>query len=202
VKPYYEENGIVIFNSDCREILPTLPKVDLVLTDPPYGINACNMTLGNGKKDFHRGDWDKDKPDLSWMLAMESKLCVWGGNYFTDVLPPTNHWLVWHKVIDGVSFSECELAWTNYGCNVRHLSHHWAGEQKLHPTMKPLGVISWALSKCPGDVQTVLDPFMGSGTTLVACKQAGLRCTGIEREERYCEVAANRLRQGVLWGAE
>jgi hypothetical protein len=157
------------------------------------------MTLGNGKKKFHRGDWDKERPDIQCLLSIGERHCIWGGNYFTDVLPPSNHWLVWHKVIDGVSFSECELAWTDYGRQVRHLSHHWAGEQKLHPTMKPIAVMSWSLAKCPGELGMVLDPFMGSGTTLVACKQAGIRCIGIEREEKYCEVAAKRLAQEVLF---
>lgn len=198
MKPYYERDGIVIYHGDCHEIVPDVwLGVDLVMTDPPYGIDACNMTLGKGRKEFVRGDWDRDRPDISNLLAAR-RLCVWGGNYFTDVLPPTNDWLVWHKRNDGRSFSECELAWTNYGCRTRHLSHHWGGEIKQHPTQKPLRVIRWALGLAPEPVTLVLDPFMGSGTTLRAAKDLGIRAIGIEIEERYCEIAAKRLEQGVL----
>lgn len=200
VTPYYEEVGITIYHANCLDVLPTLPKVDLVLTDPPYGINACNMKLGNGAKKFHRGDWDRERPDISGLIDAGTFLCIWGGNYFTDLLPPTNHWLVWRKLNDGLSFSECEMAWTNYGRQVRHLSRHWSGEIKDHPTQKPQPVMAWALSLCPQPVATVLDPFMGSGTTLQVAKTSGLKAIGIEIEERYCEIAVNRLRQGVLWG--
>jgi len=120
-----------------------------------------------------------------------------GGNYFADVLSPTNGWLIWHKLNDGRSFSECEMAWTNYGKQVRHLSHHWSGEIKIHPTQKPLPVIKWCITQAPLAL-SVIDPFCGSGTTLVAAKDSGILATGIEIEERYCESAANRLRQSVL----
>jgi DNA modification methylase len=197
VKPYYEEDGIQIFHGDCREILPQLGRFDLLLTDPPYGIDACNMTLGAGKKDFVRGDWDKEIPDIRLALPAADLHCIWGGNYFADLLAPTNDWLIWHKLNDGRSFSECEMAWTNYGKQTRHLSHHWSGEIKIHPTQKPLPVIKWCITQAPL-VLSIVDPFCGSGTTLVAAKDLGILATGIELEERYCEIAANRLRQSVL----
>jgi site-specific DNA-methyltransferase (adenine-specific) len=135
-----------LYLGDCMDILPTLPKVDAVITDPPYGINANKMTLGNGKKKFDRGgNWDSAVPSLTAWLSFSDICCFWGGNYFTNQLPPSNHWLVWHKKIDGTSFSECELAWTNFGKQVRHISHHWSGEDKLHPTMKPLAVMKWCI---------------------------------------------------------
>jgi site-specific DNA-methyltransferase (adenine-specific) len=190
--PYYEHGGITIFHGDCREILPSLPKVDLVLTDPPYGIDACNMTLGKGKKDFVRGDWDRVRPDLQVVMLAARFHRIWGGNYFTDALQPTNDWLIWHKLNDGRSFSECEMAWTDYGKQTRHISHHWGGEEKQHPTQKPFSVVLWALQLAPTE-GAVLDPFMGSGTTLVACKRLGRRAIGIEIEEKYCEIAAKRL---------
>ena len=195
--PYYEHAGITIYHGDCREILPQLPKFDLLLTDPPYGIDACNMTLGTGRKRFIRGDWDLAAPDIRSLLGCADRCCIWGGNYFANVLPPNNHWLVWHKINDGLSFSECELAWTNYGKNVRHLSHHWSGEIKMHPTQKPLSVMKWALSFCP-EARSVVDPYCGAGTSLVAAKDAGAVAIGIELEERYCEIAAKRLSQEVM----
>jgi site-specific DNA-methyltransferase (adenine-specific) len=198
LKPYYEDSSCTIYHGDSFALLPEVWfGVDLLLTDPPYAIDACNMTLGIGKRDFVRGDWDGERPDIRPLLTFPH-LCIWGGNYFSDVLAPTNDWLIWHKKNDGRSFSECEMAWTNYGCNTRMLSHHWGGEPKQHPTQKPLSVVAWALAKCPVRPSLVLDTFMGSGTTLRACKDANVRAIGIEREEAYCEIAAKRLSQEVL----
>ena len=182
-----------LYLGDCREILPLLPKVDAVVTDPPYGIGANRQTLGTGKKQFERGgDWDSKRPDLSEILTKSDLMCVWGGNYFSDLLPPTNDWLVWHKVNDGLSFSECELAWSNFGKQTRHLAHHWGGESKVHPTMKPLAVMEWCLGFIP-KARTVLDPFMGSGTTGVACAKLGRKFIGIELEPKYFDIACKRI---------
>ena len=211
VKPYYEEAGIVIYHGDCREILPTLPKVDLVLTDPPYGIGVTKMTLGNRKgAPIFRGvlEWDSEAFEMRSIAESGDSAIIWGGNYF--VLPPSRCWLVWDKGTGDNDFADCELAWTNLDSVVKKFFRSWVGANakersdvdRYHPTQKPVEVMAWALKLAPDTVRTVLDPFMGSGTTLIACKQAGLICTGIEREEKYCEVAANRLRQGVLWGIE
>tara|TARA_R110000772_G_scaffold216297_1_gene326815 strand:- start:21 stop:626 length:606 start_codon:yes stop_codon:yes gene_type:complete len=176
--------------------MPTLDKVDAVVTDPPYGINANKQTLGAGKKQFKRGgDWDSQTPDVSNLFIYpQCKYIIWGGNYFTDNLPPTNDWLVWHKMNDGRSFSECELAWTNTGKQVRHISHHWSGEEKQHPTMKPLIIMEWSLDFLP-DCETILDPFMGSGTTGVACAKLGRKFIGIELDEDYFNIACERIRK-------
>jgi len=217
MKPYYEEAGITIWHGDCREILPTLPKVDLILTDPPYGIGeAAGKNKSRTKlaiaKDYGDLMWDNEPPpQWVWgLLGERSKYqIIFGGNYFPLAL--SSCWLVWDKDNGESDFADCELAWTNLDKAVRRLRWRWAGmlqedmahkEYRDHPTQKPVPVMKWALSQAPDTVRTVLDPFMGSGTTLVACKQAGLQCTGIEREEKYCEIAAKRLAQGVLWGAE
>jgi DNA modification methylase len=189
-----------LYLGDCRDVLPTLGKVDAVVTDPPYGIGANRQTLGAGKKDFDRGsDWDRERPDLSPLLSMAPLACIWGGNYYTDVLPPSNHWLVWHKLNDGRSFSELEMAWTNFGCQARHLTHHWAGEEKAHPTQKPRKVMSWCLSFLP-EARSILDPFMGSGTTGVAAVQMGRDFIGIEREPRYFDIACKRIEDAQRQG--
>ena len=178
---------------DCREILPTLPKVDAVITDPPYGISANKQTLGSGKKNFDRGgDWDDGRPDITWLPEFARWYCVWGGNYFADVLPPTNDILVWHKKNDGLTFSECEFAWTNAGKQSRIRSHHWSGEEKEHPTQKPLPVMEWCIGYFP-DARPILDPFMGSGTTGVACMNLGRSFIGIEREPAYFDIACRRI---------
>jgi site-specific DNA-methyltransferase (adenine-specific) len=184
----------------CEDVLPLIERVDACITDPPYGINANKQTLGKGKKEFDRGgDWDSGAPDLELCVASAPLLCFWGGNYFTDQLPPTNDWLIWHKVNDGRSFSECEMAWTNFGRQTRHLSHHWSGEEKQHPTQKPLPVMHWCIkqSKIAG---TILDPFMGSGTTGVAAIQLGRKFIGIERDPRYFDIACKRIEQAVAQG--
>jgi site-specific DNA-methyltransferase (adenine-specific)/modification methylase len=191
-----------LYLGDCREILPQLPKVDACITDPPYGIGANKQTLGSGKKDFDRGgDWDDEVPDVRIWLEVAPLICLWGGNYFADQLPVTNDWLIWHKRNDGLSFSECEMAWTNFGKQVRHLSHNWGGEEKQHPTMKPLRVMAWCIGQA-GNPQTILDPFMGSGTTGVACMNLGRSFIGIEREPKYFDIACRRIedaqRQGRL----
>lgn len=189
-----------LYLGDCAGILPLIGKVDAVITDPPYGIGANKQTLGKGKKDFTRGgDWDDSAPDLSACVAAGTLVCMWGGNYFTDQVPPTNDWLIWHKVNDGRSFSECEMAWTNFGKQTRHLTHHWSGEEKQHPTQKPLRVMHWSIEQA-GEAKTILDPFMGSGTTGVAAIQLGRKFIGIERDERYFDIACKRIEQAVSQG--
>ena len=216
MKPYYDEDGITIYHGDCRELLPTL-KADLLLTDPPYGIGISSRnTVGsstkrNGKvilaRDYGVSDWD-DAPPPEWLLMLMREQTRWqiifGGNYFP--LPPSRCWLVWDKDNSG-NFADCELAWTNLDKAVRKLKWRWNGmlqedmehkEFRTHPTQKPLAVMKWALAQAPEGVTNILDPFMGSGTSLVAAKAAGIRAIGIEREEKYCADAAERLSQGVL----
>lgn len=186
---------------DCREVLPLLPQVDAVITDPPYGIKANKMTLGKGQKKFFRGgDWDNNAPDLSICVSAGRLLCFWGGNYFSDQLPVTNDWLIWYKMLNGVSFSECEMAWTNFGSQTRHLSHHWSGEIKSHPTQKPLRVMLWSIEQA-GPISSVIDPFMGSGTTGVACATLGKSFIGIERERKYFDIACQRIAAAQAQGA-
>ena len=198
MKPYYQDKWVTIYHGDCREILPQLQEVELVLTDPPYGIDANRMTLGSGVHKFHRGgDWDETRPIdvIKQLLSLHTEMAVFGGNYYTDILPPNNKWLVWHKLNDGLSFSEAELIWTNYAPNIRVYSKYVAGRQKQHPTEKPVELLYWCLSYSMA--KFVLDPFLGSGTTAVACK-GSRKCIGIEIEEKYCEIAAKRCCQEVM----
>lgn len=212
MKPYYEHAGITIYHGDCREILPTLGKFDLLLTDPPYGIGeAAGANKSRSKlarsKDYGNATWDDAPPSADTIAACigaASKSIIFGGNYFH--LPPSSCWLVWDKDNGATDFADCELAWTNLRKAVRRKRYRWQGmlqepgrarEVREHPTQKPLEVISWALGHGM-PATTVLDPFMGSGTTLRAAKDAGIKATGIEMEERYCEIAAKRLGQETL----
>jgi len=168
-------------------------KFDAVITDPPYGIGANTQTLGNGKKKFHRGEgWDDKAPDIGFVLDLAPVLIIWGGNYFTDQLPPNNHWLIWYKKIANVSFSECEMAWTNLGKQVRLFSHHWSGEEKKHVTMKPSPVMDWCCSFVAKGSR-ILDVYAGSGSTLLAADRADQIGYGVEIDPKYVDVILERL---------
>jgi DNA modification methylase len=212
MKPYYEHGGITIFNADCREALFWVNPVDLLLTDPPYGIgesNEKNSTRGllAPTRDYGNYEWDKSLIDQKLIDAARDLArfqIIFGGNYYA--LPPTSCWLVWDKENGATDFADCELAWTNLKKAVRIKHHRWHGmlrkgnEARFHPTQKPLDVMAWAIQQAPYAL-SILDPFMGSGTTLVAAKQLGRRAIGIELEERYCEIAAKRLEQECLFDA-
>jgi DNA modification methylase len=207
VTPYYEEAGITIYHGDWRQ--QPLKHYGLLLTDPPYGIGeAAGKNKSRGllatPKDYGHSDWDNQIPSEADMVALRSLSTyqiIFGGNYFG--LPAARCWLVWDKVNGGTDFADCELAWTNLDKAVRQFRYMWNGmlreqpEERFHPTQKPLALMKWCLSPAPS-VTSVVDPYMGSGTTLVAAKAMGLEATGCDREERYCAIAAERLRQSVL----
>lgn len=191
-------------------MLPQLGYFDLVLTDPPYGINENSHRVASRGKlakttDYGEFDWDK-RPVSQWLIdsiiEMSKYQVIWGGNYYT--LKPSKSWLVWNKLNGDNDFADCELAWTNYNTAVRKIDHLWNGmirknkEVRFHPTQKPIEVISWCISLCPDVPKIILDPFMGSGTTLRAGKDRCIKCVGIDKEEKYCEIAAMRLQQEVL----
>ena len=215
MQPYYDHAGIQIYHADCREVLPSLPQVDLVLTDPPYGIGEArgknkSLTKLAVAKDYGVDAWD-DRPVDGTVLKLAISAGQWsiifGGNYFE--LPSSSCWLVWDKINGASDFADCELAWTNLSGAVRLIRYRWAGmlqqyggkdkEHRYHPTQKPLPVMRWCVKRAPDDVQTILDPFMGSGTTLRAAKDLGRKAIGIEIDEKYCEIAARRLAQEVLF---
>ena len=214
MNPYYEHGGITIYHGNCREILPTLEPVDLVLTDPPYGIGeSAGRNKSRSKmavsKDYGNASWDDAPPDketINLAIAAGRSAIVFGGNYFA--LPASPCWLVWDKDNGATDFADCELAWTNLEIAVRRIRWRWQGmlqehggkhkELRQHPTQKALAVMKWCIERVPGNPQSIIDPFMGSGTTLRAAKDLHRKAIGIEIDERYCEIAANRLRQNVL----
>mgnify|MGYP003661903132 CR=1 len=194
-----------LYLGDCLEILPTLGKVDAVITDPPYGIGeAAGKNKSRGKlavaKDFGNDDWD-DKPvshlDLVRVIAAGNVAIIFGGNYYS--MSPSPCWLVWDKCNGTNDFADCELAWTNLQKAVRRIQYRWNGmirdggeSRGDHPTQKPIGVMKWCIEQA-GNVQTILDPFMGSGTTGVACANLGRKFVGIEIEPKYFEIACERI---------
>ncbi len=206
MKPYYEHGGVTIYHGDCREILPALQRAALLLTDPPYGIaQVWKGGSGHGwgralAQSVVRNAWDDSAPSsetLALAISKADEAIVWGGNYFA--LPPSRCWLVWNKPERNFSLAEAELAWTNRDAVVRVYDGPRSDVGREHPTQKPLKLFSWCVgtSKSNG---SVLDPFMGSGTTLLAAKNHNRSAVGIDRVEEYCEMAAKRLSQEVLFG--
>lgn len=212
---YYSEGGIKIYHGDCREILPILGKFDLLLTDPPYGMDwdATTKVRGNrnGKPEARTGtktrvSWEKiagdaEPFDPNFLLGHEN-IIMWGFNHFPQHLAKGTA-LIWIKRYDDgfQSFlSDAEIAWMNKGHGVycrRDVSMLGITSERMHPAQKPVSIMKWCLSFYP-QAKTVLDPFCGSGTTLVAAKDMGLSAVGIEQEEKYCEIAAKRLSQEVF----
>jgi DNA modification methylase len=217
-RPYYDDDGIVIYHADCRNVLPHLPKVDLVLTDPPYGIavNTDGRRFSGGHIGKHGNGIgtgnglpianDSAPFDPSFLLSVGGHQIIWGWNNFPDLLP-RGGCLVWLKRYDeafGLFLSDAETAWMSKGHGVycrRDLSNNAITNERAHPTQKPLTLMLWCLDFFP-DAQLILDPFMGSGTTLVAAKRLGRRAIGIEIEQKYCEIAVERLRQYCLFQAD
>lgn len=205
-----------LYLGDCLEFLPTIGKVDAVVTDPPYGIgeaagkNASRTKLAVAK-DYGDDKWD-DNPisiELIEMVRAAGRWCImFGGNYYP--CPPTSCWLVWDKENGSNDFADCELAWTNLPKAVRRIRYMWNGMLRAngetrgdHPTQKPIGVMKWAIEQLPVPSIIILDPFMGSGTTGVAAVQMHRQFIGIEREPKYFDIACKRIedaqRQGSLF---
>lgn len=205
--PYYADDLVTIYLGDCRE---WMPEADVIVTDPPYGMSYRH----GARKGGHRfgadeqaivGDFEPFDPGL--IVERGVPTVLFGANHFADRLPASRGWLVWDKR-DGTAGndqSDAELAWTNVLTVARVYSARWSGahrtgreqrEGRQHVNQKPVALMAWVLSFMPPG--TVLDPFMGSGSTLVAAKEAGRKSIGIEIEERYCEIAAQRCSQEVL----
>jgi DNA modification methylase len=185
----------VLYLGDCRELLGTLPRVDACVTDPPYGIGAARMSFGKWRTSrMEKGSWDDEAADISLLPDVPS--VIWGGNYFD--LPPSRAFLIWDKGagFKGRDFAECEMAWCSFDGNARVLSYDPLAKgdyrDKQHPTQKPVAVMKWCLGFLP-DAETILDPFMGSGTTGVACAKLGRKFIGIEIEPKYFDIAVRRI---------
>ena len=219
MKPYYDEDGITIYHGDCADVLPTIDPADvsLILTDPPYGINHPTDYASRGrsslgeKTDYAPVVGDDAGPDpqvVRWCLDTAPTI-LWGANHYADLLPISRSWLVWDKrVREGVGVNDQadgELAWSNATKGVRIFRHMWNGMWRdserglhLHPTQKPVALMRWCLVKAKTTDGIVVDPYMGAGPVAVAAQEARLRYVGFEIDERYCEIAADRLSQGVL----
>lgn len=218
IVPYYADDFVTIYWGDCRE---WMPEADVIVTDPPYGIGydveggTRNWTRKKRGTGFTAIEGDGQPFDPAPILALDLPTVLFGGNHFASRLPDSPSWLVWYKRRSDMAEmdqADCELAWTNLGGPARVFQQVWVGGGSLarengippgrdkpvgiHPTQKPLSLMRWVLGRVP--LGTILDPYMGSGSTLVAAKSLGRRAIGIEVEERYCEIAAQRCSQEVL----
>jgi site-specific DNA-methyltransferase (adenine-specific) len=207
------DGRIRLFLGDCREILPTLGKVDAVVSDPPYGIAFShggndNSGIGGGRyaTKFNKvkiiGD---DAPfDPRHLLGISENVVLWGANHFADKLPSSPAWMIWDKrAASGHSndFADCELAWASWDSVARICRHHWDGMMKasergvprVHPTQKPIAVMEWCILQVPPPATLILDPFMGSGTTGIAAANLGRKFIGIEIDPNYFDIACRRI---------
>ena len=198
-----------LYLGDCRDILPTLGKVDAVVTDPPYGIGADKAASKNkgkwGWSYYGETDWDSSRPPpevFDLILKASKEQIIWGGNYFTDLLPPTMQWLVWDKGQRDFSLADCEFAWSSQQRAARIFDYPRARalqDGKEHPTQKPIALMKWCIEMLP-KADTILDCFLGSGTTGVAAVQMGRDFIGIEREPKYFDIACRRIEQAQRQG--
>jgi DNA modification methylase len=193
---------------DSLQVMPTLGRFDACVTDPPYGVFKKTGTDGKmfGKETIYSTDdkaavWDV-RPGADTFAAIMSakKYVVWGGNYFADIMGASPGVMIWHKKTGNNSYADCEIAWTNATGTTRIFEHQWCGafkdsergQRAVHPTQKPVALMEWCLGFLP-DAKTILDPFMGSGTTLVACQRMGRAGTGIELDPDYFDIACKRV---------
>lgn len=203
-----------LYLGDSLEILPALGAVDAVVSDPPYGIAFAHG--GNDRSGIGKGKYatkfakvaiaGDDKPfDPTPMLTIAPIIILWGGNHFADSLPPSSSWFVWDKRAashHSNDFADCELAWTNRKGVARVFRHQWDGMmrasergiERVHPTQKPIELMKWCLEQIPG-AESICDPYMGSGSTGVACAKLGRKFIGIELDEGYFDTACKRIRE-------
>lgn len=200
MKPYYQDPHVTIWHGDCADILPEINGADCILTDPPYGLAdlwtggtwGANSMYADAKK------WDRDIPIKMVMSLVSLSLpsIIWGGNLYQ--LPPSRSWLAWEKSSKMQTMSDFELAWTNLDRPSKLFKEDRNPDGKRqHPTQKPLSLFKWCISFFP-DAKTILDPFAGGGTTGRAAKDLNKKAILIEKQEKYCAIAAERMCQEVL----
>lgn len=205
---FYQKDNITIYKGDCKEVLNDL-QFDVIVSDPPYGISHPTNyhSRGRGKlakcSDYAPVAGDNQPFDPTFLLNTKKPLCLFGANYFADKLPNSSGWLVWDKQRPkGLDQSSCELAWTNFVKGVRIFHHLWNGMLRasergkgmlVHPTQKPIALMEWILNLKWTPKGTILDPYAGGGSTLIAAKKLGRPAIGVELSEEYCEIMVRRL---------
>jgi len=191
-------------NLYCADCLPAMRKMadnqyELCICDPPYGIDAGKMTMGSGKHKFKKGTWDNSIPKKEYfeqLFRISKNQIIWGGNYFTNYLQPTSHWIVWDKINPNLSFAEGELAWVNNGKRLRIFKHNSTQVEeggKIHPTQKPVKLYKWLLKNYAKEGDKILDTHFGSLSIGIACWDYGYDLTAYEIDRDYFEAGKKRL---------
>lgn len=206
-----------VVHGDCLQGMKMIPdkSIDLILTDPPYGVKMDKGFGGFGgfgkpiaRKRYEEDNWDSIRPNKMFfdeLLRISKNAIIFGGNFFSDLLPQSYHWIVWDKLNTMPTFGDCELIWTNIDRkSVRKYTHEYNGligkePWRKHPTQKPVELIRKILVDYSKEPHLICDPFMGSWTTARACKDLGRNFIGFELEEKYCKVGEERLRQQNLF---
>jgi DNA modification methylase len=214
----WQNGDVTLYLGDCMDVMKGMHdnSVDTVITDPPYGIKRDKGFVGFGgfggfgtpiARTRYQGNWDNERPHKKYFDEIQrvSKIAlIFGGNYFSDLLPVGNHWIVWDKKQTMPTFGDCELVWTNVSRNsVKWIQREWNGllgkeENRQHATQKPLKIMSWIIVNYTKEDNLILDPFMGSGTTGVACVQTGRKFIGIEIDPKYFEIAKKRISEAQM----
>jgi site-specific DNA-methyltransferase (adenine-specific) len=197
-----------VFNTDCLEAMKAYPDnyFDLAIVDPPYGIGANKMTLGNGKNKIFRGnnDWDKVIPPKGYfdeLFRVSKNQIIWGGNYMTEFLYPTSSWIFWDKGTGENDFADGELAWNSYAGALRKVSKSWVGANakdgidRIHPTQKPIYLYRWLLHKYAKEGDKLLDTHLGSGSSRIAADMEGFDFTGFELDTDYFNASCKRFNE-------
>jgi site-specific DNA-methyltransferase (adenine-specific) len=200
----------IVFNEDCMEVMKRYPDkwFDLAVVDPPYGIGANKMQLGNGKKKIYRGatDWDSDIPNSEYfteLFRVSKNQIIWGGNYMTEYLQPTSSWLFWDKGTGENDFADGELAWTSFGGALRKITKSWVGAnakdgiERIHPTQKPIYLYDWIFNRYAKPDFKILDTHLGSGSSRIAAHKAGLDFVGCELDKEYFEASEKRYKDFI-----
>ena len=201
---------INVYNCDCMELLRQTPDnyYSLALVDPPYGIGANKMTLGNGKRKIYRGqnDWDNSIPSSEYfneLKRVSKNQIIWGGNYMTEHLKPTSSWLFWDKMTGANDFADGELAWTSFGGALRKITKQWLGSNakdecdRIHPTQKPIYLYGYILHKYAKQGDKILDTHLGSGSIAIACHDYDFELTACELDKEYYDKAIQRIKNHV-----
>jgi len=197
-----------VIQADCLEVMKELPDncIDLVLTDPPYGIGRVwqggkgSGWLNARREATKRNEWDSSPPDkrvFDEIFRISRNQIIWGGNYFG--LPTSRCWLVWNKPERNFTLAEAELAWTSFDKVIRVYDCHRSDQNRQHPTQKPVALMEWCIENYSKPTDLILDCFAGSGTTGVAAKKCGRKFILIEKEPEYVEICKKRLQQEVLF---
>ena len=209
IEPTDKIGNITLYNADCMEVMKTFKdkQFDLAIVDPPYGIGANKMTLGNGRRKIFRGseDWDAESPTPEYfneLLRVSKNQIIWGANHFISKMPiDSKCWIFWDKNNGDSLFADGELAWTSFDSPVRLVKIHWCGsaakhetgQNKIHPTQKPIKLYDWLLMKYAKPNDLILDTHFGSLSIGIACHDMGFELTAIELDEDYYEAGKNRL---------